>query len=202
MYSILLIDDHPESGEVTKSWIEQDQYIHVTLIRTILEAKENLTKYNFNLCIYHLNKMLPVDLECIHLIQDIPILFIGQVHTYTMMDKLLNLGVIAFIENDPSHDQLIWTIRNVLNGISVLPVTLLKQLHHREGVMDYVVLNNKERSILECVAEGKSNKELAVIFCVSQRTVEYYLTNIFNKFEVHSRLEAVVAAKNRGMINV
>ncbi len=202
MYSILLIDDHPESGEVTKSWIEQDQYIHVTLIRTILEAKENLTKYNFNLCIYLLNKMLPVDLECIHLIQDIPILFIGQVHTYTMMDKLLNLGVIAFIENNPSHDQLIWTIRNVLNGISVLPVALLKQLHHREGVMDYVVLNNKERSILECIAEGKSNKELAVIFCVSQRTVEYYLTNIFNKFEVHSRLEAVVAAKNRGMINV
>ncbi|OBA01434.1 hypothetical protein A9P44_24375 [Paenibacillus polymyxa] len=202
MYSILLVDDHLDYGEATKSWIEQDQYIHVTLIRTIMEAKENLAKYNFNLCIYHLNKMFPEDLECFHLIQDIPILFIGQVHTYTTMVKLLNLGVIAFIENDPSHDELIWTIRNVLNGISVLPATLLKQLHQREGVMDYVVLNKKERSILECIAEGKSNKELAAIFCVSQRTVEYYLTNIFNKFEVHSRLEAVVAAKNRGMINV
>ncbi|MCP3794593.1 response regulator transcription factor [Paenibacillus sp. CH40] len=202
MYSILLMDDHLESGEVTKSFIGQERFFCVTRVASTIEAAEEMVKYSFNLCIYYLNKIILEELEHIRGIQAIPILFVGQVHTYTMIDKLLHMGVIAFIDKEFSSEQLIRAVRSALDGIAVLPVSLLQQLHHHEGMMDYVPLNNKERSILEWIAEGKSNKELATIFCVSQRTIEYYLTNIFNKFKVSSRLEAVIAAKRRGIINV
>ncbi len=54
--------------------------------------------------------------------------------------------------------------------------------------------------ILQEVARGKGNREIAEILLMSQRTVEYNLTRIFGKLNVRSRAEAIIEAKRLGLI--
>jgi NarL family two-component system response regulator LiaR len=50
------------------------------------------------------------------------------------------------------------------------------------------------------MAEGLSNKEIALKLTITERTVEFHVGNILRKLEVASRVEAVVWAKERGII--
>ncbi len=58
-----------------------------------------------------------------------------------------------------------------------------------------ISLNDEEKMILVEVGKGKTNRELAEILNLSQRSVEYKLTDIFHKLQVSSRMEAVQKAK-------
>lgn len=65
-----------------------------------------------------------------------------------------------------------------------------------EGEMKNIIsLNDEEKMILVEVGKGKTNRELAEILNLSQRSVEYKLTDIFHKLQVSSRMEAVQKAK-------
>ncbi|MNO00533.1 Transcriptional regulatory protein ComA [compost metagenome] len=63
-----------------------------------------------------------------------------------------------------------------------------------------ISISQREQEILQEVASGKSNKEIAGKLLMSQRTVEYSLTRVFEKLNVHSRSEAIVEAKRLQLI--
>lgn len=57
-------------------------------------------------------------------------------------------------------------------------------------------LSNREREVVELLLEGKSNKLIALALGISERTVEFHLTNIYNKFQVSSRIELILKLEN------
>ena len=56
------------------------------------------------------------------------------------------------------------------------------------------LLTNREQEILELVAEGKTNKEIAIFYKITERTVKYFMTNILQKLNVRNRVEAALVA--------
>jgi DNA-binding NarL/FixJ family response regulator len=64
------------------------------------------------------------------------------------------------------------------------------------------VLSKRETDILKFAAKGLSNKEIAQELCLSIRTVQGHLGNIFNKLNVSSRTEAVVHALKEGWVTL
>jgi LuxR family transcriptional regulator, maltose regulon positive regulatory protein len=62
-------------------------------------------------------------------------------------------------------------------------------------------LTERERSILELLAQGVSNKELARRMSVSENTVKFHLKNIYSKLAVDNRLRAITAARECGLIH-
>ncbi|MEM2854028.1 MAG: response regulator transcription factor [Candidatus Bathyarchaeia archaeon] len=69
----------------------------------------------------------------------------------------------------------------------------------REG-KNSVGLTKQEMEILGLMAEGLSNKEIAFRLGLSERTAAFHVSNILQKLGVRSRTEAVVKAKERGII--
>ncbi|MCY1416904.1 transcriptional regulator EpsA [compost metagenome] len=63
-----------------------------------------------------------------------------------------------------------------------------------------ISLTSKERHVLELVAQGKSNKEMAKLLSVTPETIKSHMKNIFSKLQVDSRAQAAVAAKACGLI--
>lgn len=61
-------------------------------------------------------------------------------------------------------------------------------------------LSRREMETLQLIAEGLSNKEIAQKMCVSLRTVKYYSTGLYNKLGVDSRMQAVVRARELGLL--
>mgnify|MGYP001309626068 CR=1 FL=1 len=57
-------------------------------------------------------------------------------------------------------------------------------------------LSNREREVVQLLLEGKSNKLIARDMKVSERTIEFHLTNIYSKFQVNSRMELALSLKD------
>ena len=61
-------------------------------------------------------------------------------------------------------------------------------------------LTRREKEVLQLVAEGKGNKEIADLLCISTETVKSHVKNIFKKFRVKNRVEATVEARKRRLV--
>lgn len=212
MIRILLVDDHPSVGEGTKTMIEQDGEMEVTVALSALEALEKVQNDSYDLILCDLNMPGINGLELTkRLIQFDPnrkVIIYSGYEIGSHFNLLVESGVSGFISKTASREQLHQSIRCALRGDAIIPISLLKQLRRNEvaisrselSIQD-VSINEKELTILHEVAAGVSNKELAASMHVSQRNVEYQLSRIFEKLNVRSRSEAIREAKRLGLIS-
>jgi len=210
---ILLVDDHPSVGEGTRSMIEQEDDIKVTVVTSSMEALEVLKSQTFDVLMFDLNMPVINGLELtrrvIEIDSDTPIMIYTGYDIGAHFNILVEVHVSGFISKTASRDQLITAIRCALRGEAVIPVSLLRQLRRNDALVNAseneesvkgISIDNKEQSILTEIARGKGNREIADILLMSQRTVEYNLTKIFGKLNVRSRSEAIYEAKRLGLI--
>lgn len=213
MIQILVIDDHPSVLEGTKSMIEKEGDIIVTAVTTGMEAQNVLESQSYDLLLLDLNMPgingLELTRRILERYPDTPIIIYTGHDINPHFNILVDEGVSGFVSKAATREQLVNTIRCVMRGETVLPIDLFKQLRRNDIRVEYtkgeksiekVSINEKEQAILREIAQGKSNRELAQIFLMSQRTVEYHLTRIFEKLQVGSRSEAIVEAQRLGII--
>jgi DNA-binding NarL/FixJ family response regulator len=77
----------------------------------------------------------------------------------------------------------------------------IQQLETRGLDDPYDLLTDREREILQMVAEGKSNKEVAGLLNISQTTVETHRAHILQKLGLHSVPELILYAVRKGIIS-
>jgi len=120
------------------------------------------------------------------------------------------VGVKGFVSKTATQEQLTTAIRCALRDEAVLPVQLVKQLRRMDALastdegqlnMGNVLLTTKEQQIVTGISQGLTNKVIAAQLSMSQRTVEYHLTKIFTKLKVSSRTEALLKAKEYGLLS-
>jgi DNA-binding NarL/FixJ family response regulator len=63
-------------------------------------------------------------------------------------------------------------------------------------------LTEREKEVLRLIAEGKSNKDIAELLCLSVKTVMAHRTNIMEKLDLHSSTELVKYAIRQGIVSV
>jgi NarL family two-component system response regulator LiaR len=119
---------------------------------------------------------------------------------------LLDAGAAGYLLKDISSRELISAIQTVYKGDAVLHPTITRKVLERyrstkepsEKEPEQEILTERETAILKMAAKGMSNIEIAEELCLSVRTIESHLGNIFNKLGVGSRTEAVIEAMRRG----
>ncbi|WP_432431405.1 response regulator [Rhodomicrobium vannielii] len=117
----------------------------------------------------------------------------------------LEAGACGYVLKGISGRDLVRTVRAVQNGdIYVTPALaarMLKSIHRRpssaqpEATM--FALTPREEDILDCVAVGQTNKEIAIQLKISEKTVKHYMTTIMHKLHVRNRVEAALKARQR-----
>lgn len=213
MIQILLVDDHPSVGEGTKRMIEQEEDMKMTVLSSSVEALELLQTRSFDVMLFDLNMPVINGLELTRRVKgihsDTAILIYTGYDIYSHFNLLVEAGASGFVSKTASREQLVSAIRCALRGEAIIPIDLLRQLRRNDAkpvsntdeiLLEHVSVNKKEQAILEEVAKGKNNREIADTFSMSQRTVEYHLTRLFGKLNVRSRAEAVMEAKRLGLI--
>jgi len=122
--------------------------------------------------------------------------------------RTLTAGAKGYLLKDSAEADLILAIQAVAKGrpffSPAIAQTLLedfvRQLQQR-GLQDsYDLLTDREKEILQLVAEGKSNKEVANILNVSVYTVETHRTNLMQKLNLHNTAEIVLYAVRKKII--
>jgi len=111
--------------------------------------------------------------------------------------RALQAGAKAYILKDIAADALVTCIRDVLAGKTYLAPSAAAKLAER---VTQVQLTPRELAALQLMANGSSNKEIAVALKISERTVKSHLAHLFDKLQVTNRTEAVRVATRRGLV--
>lgn len=123
--------------------------------------------------------------------------------------RSLKAGARGYLLKDSLRSEVIDAVRAVFQGRSfltrkvsrMLQEDYMQQLETR-GLDDrYDLLTDREREILQMVAEGKSNKEVAGLLNISQTTVETHRGHILQKLGLHSVPELILYAVRKGIIS-
>jgi len=123
---------------------------------------------------------------------------------------LLEAGAAGYLLKSVRGKEIVDAIRVVHSGESVLhPSVARKVLNRFAGATGKRrqkkspdLLTEREMEVLKMVTRGSSNKDIADALCLSVRTVQGHLANIFNKLRVSSRTEAVVRALKENWVTL
>ncbi|HWY47032.1 MAG TPA: response regulator transcription factor [Bryobacteraceae bacterium] len=123
--------------------------------------------------------------------------------------RSLKAGARAYLLKDAVKTELIAAIQAVVQGRSYFSPKISRilqedfvQLLGRRGADDsYDLLTEREREVLQLVAEGKTNKEIATHLTLSLYTVDTHRTHILQKLNLHSVPELILYAVRKGIIS-
>ena len=108
-------------------------------------------------------------------------------------------GAIGYLLKDTLPDDLIRVIRDVHAGQRAIPPEIAAVLEQRASQPS---LTFRESQVLELLATGKRNKEIAAALGISGDTASAHIKSIFLKFNVHDRTAALAEALRRGIIHI
>ena len=123
--------------------------------------------------------------------------------------RALKAGARAYLLKNSMKADLIAAVRAVAQGRSFFSPkisSILKEDYTRaledKGAEDtYELLTDREREVLQLVAEGKTNKEIAHMLNLSLYTVDTHRTHILQKLNLHSEPEVILYAVRKGIIS-
>ena len=127
--------------------------------------------------------------------------------------SLLQAGASGYLLKTAPASELIRSIHQVQAGESPLSPAIARKVVARfnagnatetgpEGATNPDTLTPRELEILQFLAQGMSNRDIAEALYISERTVQAHLTNIFAKMQVTSRLEAVLKGIRLGWLTL
>jgi DNA-binding NarL/FixJ family response regulator len=118
--------------------------------------------------------------------------------------EILRAGARGYLLKDSGADDLVKAIRAVAGGESYLSPAVSNAVldDYRKHVTNPIdLLTSREREVLQMLAEGKTNKEIAVVLNLSVYTVDAHRGRIMEKLNLHSINELVRFALRSGLID-
>jgi len=113
--------------------------------------------------------------------------------------RAIDAGAATYLLKDTLADDLPRIVRDVHTGQPALPPDVQAKLRERAA---YPTLTTREIEVLELLASGRRDKEIALALSISNQTVRVHVKNIFAKLGVSDRTEAMGVAIRRGIIHV
>jgi DNA-binding NarL/FixJ family response regulator len=135
---------------------------------------------------------------------DSRVILMDVLPVYEDLVQFVNAGVSGFVMKDATLEDLISTVRSVAQGGQVLPpqmaTTLFARIatdavvRGRPEALEAVRMTPREREVINLIAEGLSNKEIATRLEIATDTVKSHVRNVMEKLMLHTRLQIAAFA--------
>jgi two-component system NarL family response regulator len=111
--------------------------------------------------------------------------------------RTLKAGAKGYLVKGTAPQQIREAVRRVAAGESLLPAAIASKLAES---MAHPELSERERQVLQYIANGRSNKEIGQVLYISENTVKAHVKAILTKLDAMGRTEAIAIATKRGLI--
>lgn len=220
--TVMLVDDHPVFRQGLRRVLESEDDIEV-----IAEVADGPEALQLAKQLVPDVMLLDINLPGMNGLQvaralkdtllDINIIMLTAYHDDQQVFHSVRAGASAYFPKDVSPRRLLEAIRLVHQGSYVVEdrvlekpqvgAWLLQQFEDIEEAADeygslLLPLSPREMEILQHIAQGKSNKEIAYELGISRQTVKNHMTSILRKLAVNDRTQAAIYALRRGWIRL
>jgi two-component system nitrate/nitrite response regulator NarL len=139
------------------------------------------------------------------------IVFHSADESETALLDAVDAGATAYLTKDATTDQIVEAVRRASKGEVLIPVELFARAIARQRGADnmkrerrqpFTEFTPRELDILHLLAEGLDTTAMSEHLGIAAHTVEWHVRHILEKLKVHSKLQAVIAATRRGLIEL
>jgi two-component system NarL family response regulator len=204
MIRVLVIDDHPmiRAGLTATIAPEPD----MTVVASVATGQEGVELYRLqrpDVTLMDLRMPGMGGLDAIRAIRaEFPSAKIIVLSTYEGDEDIyraLDAGAVTYLLKDTLAEKMMGLIREVAAGGRPIPPDVAQKLTDR---MFQPALTNREVQVMQLLARGMRNKEIAAKLNISEETAHGHVKNILAKLSVHDRTEAVAVAARRGIVHL
>jgi DNA-binding NarL/FixJ family response regulator len=203
--SVLLVDDHSLVRKGFRRILEDDPEI-----RVIGEAADGVEAVKLaqelepqvivmDMAMPGLNGM-QASIEILKVLPNTAILMLSMYSEESYVRNALDAGAKGYILKDAMDIDLAAAVKQVAAGQKVVAPGLLSS--SPEPDRDAGKLTNREKQILQLIAEGKSNKEIAALLDLSVNTVSVHRANLMEALGIHRTAELVLYAVRKGLVRI
>ncbi len=204
MISIFLVDDHPIVRDGLRAILEtQTDFQIVGEANNGQEALEKLPETPTEIILTDLGMPKMDGVQLLQALQKAKQAYKAIVFTVFDTDerilKAIKAGAKGYLLKGADRQEIFNAIRIVHQGGSLLQPSIAEKLFDR--MRDPIdKLSPREIEVLQLIAKGQSNKEIAQNLFISERTVKFHVSSILSKLGVKNRTKAVQAGVKRGII--
>jgi DNA-binding NarL/FixJ family response regulator len=205
---VLIADDHAMFVDGIRRLIEKDYDIvgAVEDGRSLVEAAKTLHP---DIVIADVSMPLLNGIDAAHQVLEINervrVILLTMHADVTYASRAFEVGVSGYVLKHCASDELLAALREVVVGRTYVTPRiagdLLQVMRNRDGVTQEARLTDREREVLQLLAEGKSMKEVATVLDVSTRTVEYHKYNLMDKTGLRTTAELTQYAIKHGLVS-
>jgi two-component system response regulator NreC len=212
---VLLADDHRMLREGIRALLERQEDIQV--VGEAADGREAV-RLTTQLCpdVVVMDVSMPMlnGIEATRQIRrdcpDVRVLILTVHESEEYVAQLLVAGASGYIIKRAAGDELVSAIRAVQQGEAFLYPSIarvviedyVRRLQAGTGLSAQEVLTDREREVLQLIAEGYTNREIADLLHLSIKTVQNHRSKIMNKLDLHDRGELIKYAIQQGIIHL
>ena len=197
-YKIILIDDHPLMRQGMRQILSLEDNIEVVGEASYgTEGVALALATEPDLIILDLNMKGISGLDTLRALRakgvDARIVVLTVSDAQSDIFALMDAGVDGYLLKDSDTAELVENIQRALKGEMVLSDNVRQHILNRQPESDPLhTLTDRERDVLQWIATGMSNKQIAAQLFISEETVKVHIRNLLRKLNVHSRVAATV----------
>jgi two-component system, NarL family, response regulator NreC len=207
--TIILADDHPVVRQGIRILLERENFDIVGEAVNGIEAIRLAEKHQPDIVVLDMAMPVMNGITAVPQIRDVsPRSKVVLLTMYTEEHHVLQAlraGVKACVTKTQAVEHLISAIREVCSGGVYLSPSVsgaVVQAYLAKSETPYDPLTDRERQVLQLVAEGNTTKEIALILGVAAKTAETHRVKVMEKLDIHSTAGLVKYAIRRGLVQV
>ena len=212
-WSVLLADDHAVVRKGLRFLLDQSEHVHVVAEASDgREAIDLAQKLRPNLVIIDIQMPMLNGIDAAaQIVKEHPetaVIILSMYSDESYILRALNAGAKAYLLKDSVETDILHAVSAVMKGkpffSPAITETLLEdyvRLMNQQGIQDsYNLLTDREKEVLQLLAQGKTNKEVAGLLDLSVYTVESHRANLMQKLSLRNTAEIVLYAVRKNLV--
>ena len=202
---VVLIDDHFSIHKIVSTLLNQTPDIMlVGQGATGQDALDLCEQYQPDVVLMDVVMPLMDGIQATELLSkcfpSVKVLVLSSFHDHESVYAKLRNGAVGYLTKNTLSAELVGTIRTTFQGNMVFSKDIVERFVSPSQPQVDFHLTDRELEVLVLMAEGLTNQQSAQKLSISQSTLKYHMTNIYQKLGVHTRSEALVLAAKNNLI--
>ncbi|WP_050476251.1 response regulator transcription factor [Herbaspirillum rhizosphaerae] len=209
MGKILIVDDHPVVRMAVRTLLERENHTVVAETNNGIDALSLVKEFEPDLIVLDLTLPKLDGLEIIERFRGFKtpaqVLVLTSRNPLHFAHRCKMAGAAGFVWKQGDLEDLIDAVKAILKGNTYFPNMAVQDARHNDRLANETEqlanLSNREMEVLQCLAQGMLNRDIAERMLISDKTVSTYKTRLLLKLNMSTLLELIEFAKRNGVVS-